>query len=272
MTTSIKDKNRNTSTEKMGENYMADTEMHAIGGAETIQFSFPESSPSPLLSPILSPGIVHDLGNLILVAASALNIVSRNSRVQASSDLEPVVTSAKISLQRATELVQQTIRFARDDTPAGEVVSLSACLAEIENLVENTWKSHIRVEFETTPDLPVVTCNRLNLQCALMNLLFNARDAMPDGGVISVRAAAVYDGQVVTEIDVRITDNGVGMTRETMLRASDPFFTTKTLGLGGLGLPMVMSFVQEAGGRLHIESERDVGTIVMLRLPASNTN
>ncbi|WP_119272217.1 sensor histidine kinase [Taklimakanibacter deserti] len=152
---------------------------------------------------------------------------------------------------------------------AGKTVGIGACLTEIEALVRTTWTSDIRFDFQTSPDLPVVTCNRLNLQSALMNLLFNARDAMPDGGVVSVRAAAVYDGPVATELELLVADTGLGMTRDTMRRAVDPYFTTKTMGLGGLGLPMVMRFVQEAGGRFHIESERGVGTIVTLRLPAS---
>ena len=100
-----------------------------------------------------------------------------------------------------------------------------------------------------------------------MNLLFNARDAMPDGGVITLAAAAHYQGTVATEIEMRVTDNGHGMTRRTLLHATDPYFTTKTTGTGGLGLPMVLSFAQEAGGRLHIESEPGVGTIVTLWLP-----
>ena len=72
-----------------------------------------------------------------------------------------------------------------------------------------------------------------------MNLLFNARDAMPKGGVISLVAALIYEGAVATEVELRVTDNGFGMTKDTLLRAMDPFFTTKTTGLGGLGLPMV---------------------------------
>lgn len=187
-----------------------------------------------------------------------------------SSDLEPVIAGARISLQHAGELVAQAIRPAREDAATGEDVSVGACLAEIEALVRATWTSAVRFDFAAGPDLPTVTCNRLNLQSALMNLLLNARDAMPDGGAVSIRAAAVHDGPVATEIELRVADTGLGMTRETMRRAIDPYFTTKPMGLGGLGLPMVLRFVQEAGGRLLIESERGVGTVAMLRLPASN--
>jgi len=251
---------------------MSRVETSLVADVDAGQFSWPHSGRSAVAPAIRSSGVVHDLGNLIQVAASALNIISRNSRIESGSDLEPVIASARISLQRAGELVEQTIRLAREDVAVGEAVSVRSCLAEIEALVKATWTSDIRFDFEVGPDLPAVTCNRLNLQSALMNLLLNARDAMPDGGVVSVRASAVHDGRVATEIELRVADTGLGMTRDTMRRATDPYFTTKPMGLGGLGLPMVMRFVQEAGGCLHIESERGVGTIVMLRLPASLTD
>ncbi|WP_281035620.1 MULTISPECIES: ATP-binding protein [unclassified Mesorhizobium] len=111
-----------------------------------------------------------------------------------------------------------------------------------------------------------MTCSRVGLQSLIMNLLFKARDAMPKGGVVSLVAALIYEGQVATDVELRVADNGFGMPRDTLLRATDPFFTTKTTGLGGLGLPMVMSFVHGAGGRLYIESEQGVGTTVTLLL------
>ena len=146
---------------------------------------------------------------------------------------------------------------------------MTACLTEIETFVKSTWGPNIHFDFRASPDLPLLTCSRVRLQSAIMNLLFNARDAMPDGGAISVVAAGIDEGPGTTEIEVRVADNGLGMTRETMLRAVDPFFTTKSTGLGGLGLPMVMRFSHEAGGHLHIESEPGVGTTVTLRLPLS---
>ena len=110
-----------------------------------------------------------------------------------------------------------------------------------------------------------MTCSRVGLQSAIVNLLLNARDAMPKGGVIALVAAAIYEGQVA-EVELRVTDNGFGMTRDTLLRSVDPFFTTKTTGLGGLG-QHGHELRPGAGGRLYIESEPGVGTIVTLRLP-----
>ncbi|TIL30463.1 ATP-binding protein [Mesorhizobium sp.] len=164
-------------------------------------------------------------------------------------------------------LVQPAMVLALEgDTPV-EAFNVMACLTEIELLVKNIWEPKIRFDLQASTDMPVVTWCRASLQSAIMHLLFNARDAMPDGGVISIVAAPRYQVRVATGIEVRVTDNGLGMTSETLLYAIDPFFTTKTTGLGGLGLPMVMCFAQEAGGRLHIESESGVGTIATLWLP-----
>jgi signal transduction histidine kinase len=212
---------------------------------------------------------VHDLGNLIQIASSALNIIARSPTIESGSALGPVVASARISLQRAGALVQQTMRLARDGNTGVEAVSVIACLTEIEALIRNSWAPRIRFDLQTRADLPLVTCSRVSPQSAIMNLVFNARDAMPDGGVISAVAATVREGEVAAGIELRVADTGIGMTRETMRRAVEPFFTTKSTGLGGLGLPMVERFCRAAGGSLHIESKPGVGTIVTLRLPAS---
>jgi signal transduction histidine kinase len=150
-----------------------------------------------------------------------------------------------------------------------EAVSLMACLFEVQALLGSTWDPTVRLDLQIGSDLPALTCNRANLQNAIMNLLFNAREAMPNGGVISIGAHSMSDGHVLAGIEMRIADNGLGMTRDTMLRAFEPFFTTKATGLGALGLPIVKQFVDEAGGRLDIESEPGVGTTVTLRLPVS---
>jgi signal transduction histidine kinase len=164
-------------------------------------------------------------------------------------------------------IAQQTTRLAREGDTMVEPFSVLACLTEIQVLVRGIWEPNIHFDLHASLDLLVVTCSRAGLQSAIMNLLSNAREALPGGGVISLVVAVIYEGHIATEVEVRVTDNGFGMSKDTLLRAFDPFFTTKTTGLGGLGLPMVMRFAQESGGRLNIESERGVGTIVTLRLP-----
>lgn len=212
-------------------------------------------------------GLVHDLGNLIQVATSALNIVSRSPDLDMGSPVGTTIASARVSLQRAGTLVQQTMRFARDGSSAMELVDVWACLIEIEALVTATWGRDIRLDLYAGRGLPPVLCSRVGLQSAVMNLLLNARDAMPEGGVISVVATAIHEDHVATGLELRCSDTGLGMSEDILRRASEPYFTTKMSGLGGLGLPMVKRFAQESGGRLHIESEPGRGTTATLRLP-----
>lgn len=213
-------------------------------------------------------GIVHDLGNLIQIASSAVHILARRLPPHAG-DLDPVIAGAKTSLDRAGTLVRQTIGMVRAHTAEVERVSLAACLAEIETLVRISWDHRVQLDVRAGPDLPPVKCDPLALQNAVLNLLFNARDAMPDGGVISIHADAISLGSNATALELRVVDNGIGMTPDTIVRAFEPFFTTKRDGLGGVGLPMVERFAQDAGGRVLIESEYGVGTAVILQLPAS---
>jgi signal transduction histidine kinase len=212
-------------------------------------------------------GIVHDLGNLIQVALSGLNRVARDPGVSMASDLEPIIASARTALQSAGTLVRETIGRARESHRECGSANVNACLAEVESLIRSAWEPEIRLKVRARSDLPLARCDRLGLQNAVLNLVFNARDAMPDGGLISIDAAAVgYDAAAL--IELRVEDSGIGMTQETVVRAFDPFFTTKGRGLGGVGLPMVRHFAEEHGGSVDIESTFGEGTTVLLRLPA----
>jgi signal transduction histidine kinase len=212
-------------------------------------------------------GIIHDLGNLIQIASSAVNIVARNPSIH-TADLAAAITGARTSLERAGALVKMTMGIAREQASAFEHVNMAACLAEVEALIQVTWEHRIRLDVQADSNLPIVKCNPLALQNAVLNLLFNARDAMPNGGIISIRAEAILLGPG-EGIELRVADSGFGMKPDTIARAFDPFFTTKCDGLGGVGLPTVARFVQEVGGRIFIESEFGVGTTVRLQLPAS---
>ncbi|MER9657705.1 ATP-binding protein [Mesorhizobium sp. M0152] len=232
-------------------------------------FDWPADVPrSGLPVQISTAGIVHDLGNLIQVASSALNHLARDPNVSAAPDLGPVIAGAKTALERAGGLVRQAIGVARDIHAEIEHADVGACLAEVESVVRSAWAANMRLEIRVGSDLPRVKGDPIGLQNAVLNLLFNARDGMPDGGLISIDAALAPEDSTGGRIDVRVADNGIGMTSETRVRAFDPFFTTKGGGLGGVGLPMVKRFAEEAGGSVDIESELGSGTAVTLRLPA----
>jgi len=211
-------------------------------------------------------GVVHDLGNLIQIATSAVNLIARDPTVRTTGALEPMIARARMSLERAGALVQVTLGAASGVGEALEFTSLAACLAEVQTLLQ--VQPGVSLVVEVDPDLPWPRCSRLGLQNAVINLLLNARDALPDGGVISLSATTAFPGAIAPVVVLRVTDNGVGMNADTMARAFEPFFTTKRPGLGGCGLPMVRRFVQEAAGRVEIESAVGRGTTVSLWLPA----
>lgn len=213
-------------------------------------------------------GIVHDLGNLIQVAASALNRVAREPGVSTAPALQPVVASAQTALQRAGALVRHTIIRARTSHDEIEQTDVKACLDEIRLLFRAASDANVQIEVRSARTLPWVLCDRLGLQSAVLNLVFNARDAMPDGGLIAIDATTIaHDAGALVQL--RVEDSGIGMTAETMVRAFEPFFTTKGDGLGGVGLPMVKRFAEAHGGSVDIESSFGFGTTVILRLPAA---
>jgi signal transduction histidine kinase len=148
---------------------------------------------------------------------------------------------------------------------AGPNCNVAACLANVTALVDQIDDSRFSLELDVEPDLPEVRCNQLGLQSAILNLVFNARDAMAGAGAVLIEAEAIGAG--VYMVELRVIDGGVGMTGDTIDQAFDPFFTTKSDGLGGLGLPMVEQFIRDSGGEISVDSEPGAGTTVYLRLP-----
>ncbi|PZV34573.1 sensor histidine kinase [Mesorhizobium kowhaii] len=209
-------------------------------------------------------GVVHDLGNLIQVASSALNHLGRDPNISMAPGVGFVIAGAKTALERAGCLVRQTIRTAGEIQGETPNANVGVCLADLQSIIRCAWDANVHLEVRVGSDLPLVRCDQVGLQNAVLNLLFNARDAMPDGGLVSVHASVSEDSN---QVDVRVEDHGIGMTSETMVRAFDLFFTTKGEGLGGVGLPMVKRFVEESGGSIDVESTLGSGTIMTLRLP-----
>jgi signal transduction histidine kinase len=213
--------------------------------------------------------VVHDLGNLIQIAASAVNMIARSPRISHDSGLDSILARAKASLESAGALVRQTVgRGATALTKVSqESVDLSACVGEIQSLIAWVCTPDITLTSDIAPNLPPVSCSALDLQNALLNLLINARDAMPEGGEISITGRCREFGAAV---EFAVRDNGLGMDTATRLRAFNPWFTTKSEGRGsGLGLAMVKRFADDAGGRVDIWSAPGVGTTVTLYLPTA---
>ena len=219
---------------------------------------------------LMTAGIVHDLGNMIQVLSSAMSIVNRHPNVRAAEGLEPVVASAVQSLERATAMIGLIAGFGRAGGADTEDLDVALCLAALERLVRWLTATSIRLELRVSPACPRVTCSRRDFENALLNLVLNARDAMPAGGILTIEAAGCGGGVRSSGVAVCVTDTGEGMDAPTLARAFEPFFTTKGGGRGnGLGLAMVRRFAQEAGGGVAARSRPGIGTTVTLELPAT---
>lgn len=210
--------------------------------------------------------LVHDLGNHLQIATSAVRIMSRRADVLSSEELGAIMLHAAESLERAGALIRLSSPMA--DAVADEVVGIGAAITQMGSLLRYVCGSDVRIRLQVGL-LPDVRCNRAAFQSAVLNLALNARDAMPQGGTLTI-SALLADGPEVPEVEVTVTDTGSGMSPEIVAEAFAPHFSTKPPGTGhGLGLPGVKAFVERSGGRVFIESRRGVGTSVVLRLPAS---
>jgi signal transduction histidine kinase len=237
----------------------------ACGPRPDVQFAASEHADGP--------GVVHDLGNLIQIANSALTLIGRSPRAARDPALEPLLARARTALERAGVLVRQTTLRTRETTLAVRSVAephdVTACLGEIQALIQWVCEPDVRLFLDMTPNLPLVRCSRVELQSAVLNLVINARDAMPGGGRLSLSARAANEGDRSPELTIQVSDDGVGMSPETLQRAFNPYFTTKSEGRGtGLGLAMVQRFAHDAGGSVEITSALGAGTTVTLRLPS----
>jgi signal transduction histidine kinase len=164
-----------------------------ILGANEVIGSLVNVNNSAPLSAEAAAGIVHDLGNLIQIASSAVNIIARRLPSH-TSDLDLILAGARTSLDRAGTLVKRTMRMARDRSAAVQHVDVATCISEVEMLVRATWDHIFQLHVRADSELPSVEGDPLSLQNALFNLLLNARDAMPNGGVIAILAKRISLG------------------------------------------------------------------------------
>lgn len=206
--------------------------------------------------------LVHDIGNYIQIAMSAMRLMSRHDRLAGSTALGAMLAQAEDSLARAGAL----IRLSRHGPLIDEETQLDACLKEMATLLRYATGPHVRVRLHVGL-VPSVRVSRVGLQNVILNLAINARDAMPAGGMLTI-SALLADGPSTPEVETVVADTGTGMAGETLARAFEPRFSTKSSG-GGMGLAGARQFIEAAGGRIGIDSAPGRGTAVTLRLPAT---
>jgi len=225
----------------------------------------------------LTGGVAHDFNNLLTPIVGSLDMLQRKG---VGGDREQrLIGGALQSADRAKTLVQRLLAFARRQPLQARAVDVAALLAGMEELVASTSGPTIQLEFALDADLPCAFADVNQVEMAILNLAVNARDAMPDGGRLTISAAAEHiddqqPGPLAPGRYVRLSvaDTGVGMDEETLKRAVEPFFTTKGIGQGtGLGLSMVHGLAAQLGGALVVSSTPGLGARVELWLPTTET-
>jgi two-component system, cell cycle sensor histidine kinase and response regulator CckA len=223
----------------------------------------------------LVSGVAHDFNNLLtgVVLCSDLLLAG----LEKQSPLRRYAQEIRMAAGHGTELIQQLLGMARHGEAGASLLSFNEAIAELRNLLGRLIGEDIELRTHLADDVGMVEMDPAHAQQIILNLLLNARDAMPNGGRISLTTrncekATVSEGadsQPRAYVEIEVTDNGCGMDAETRARAFQPFFTTKKPGAGsGLGLATVSSIVQQCGGNVVIDSEPGRGTRVVVHLPA----
>jgi signal transduction histidine kinase/CheY-like chemotaxis protein len=214
----------------------------------------------------LTGGVAHDFNNLLMAASSGLELMDRAKTEERRDRLKAGIRDA---LDRGARITEQLLAFSRRRPVMSEVVQVDDHVAKLAELLDHSLRENVNVRFQIAQGLWPIEVDRSQFDIAILNLAVNAKDAMPKGGVLRIRAEnrlAGLNGEDAVEISVE--DQGIGMTPEAIEKAFEPFFTTKGVGHGtGLGLSQVYGFAQAAGGRVSIDSEPFVGTQVTLLLP-----
>ena len=227
----------------------------------------------------LAGGIAHDFNNLLqAVASSAVSIANRT---QDGGQVRRLSARILEAAERGGAISRRLLAFAHQDTLSAEPIDPADLLASVHELLRPTFDPAIGFRIEAPQGLPRLLADRTQLDTVLVNLTTNARDAMPFGGTLTMRAAR----EIITKpsedpplapgqyVRITIADTGTGMDAATLARATEPFFTTKPKGRGtGLGLSMAKGFAEQSGGAFAIESIQGRGTTVTLWLPRTEAD
>lgn len=228
----------------------------------------------------LTGGLAHDFNNLLAGIMGSLDLM-RVKMAQGKTDgIERYINVALTSVNRAAALTHRLLAFSRRQTLDPKATDANRLVGGMEELIRRTIGPAVELEVIGAGGLWTILVDAPQLENALLNLCINARDAMPDGGRLTIETANKWlDGQWASERDLLpgqyvslcVSDTGTGMTPEVISRAFDPFFTTKPLGEGtGLGLSMVYGFARQSGGQIRIYSEVGAGTTMCIYLPRFN--
>ncbi len=225
----------------------------------------------------LTGGLAHDFNNLLTSISGSLELMQTRLAQGRIRDLDRYIAAAQGASKRAAALTHRLLAFSRRQTLDPKPTDANRLVAGMEDLISRTVGPAIDIEVVGTAGLWTTLVDPGQLESALLNLCINARDAMPDGGRITIETANRWMDQATAEkrdlapgqyISLSVSDTGTGMTPEVAARAFDPFFTTKPIGQGtGLGLSMIYGFARQSGGQVRIYSEVGQGSTICIYLP-----
>lgn len=225
----------------------------------------------------LTGGIAHDFNNLLAAISGSLDMMETRIRQGRTEEIARYMSGAQSAARRAAALTHRLLAFSRRQTLDPQPTDVNRLVGEMQDLIQRTVGPAIGLDVRHDRGLWSTLVDANQLENALLNLCINARDAMPDGGLITIETR----NQSVDEASARelslpigdyvtmcVTDTGTGMTPDVIEKAFEPFFTTKPIGVGtGLGLSMIYGFARQSGGQVRITSEPGQGTTVCLHLP-----
>ncbi|WP_165961128.1 PAS domain S-box protein [Qipengyuania sediminis] len=225
----------------------------------------------------LTGGLAHDFNNLLAGISGSLELMATRMAQGRVDEIERYLIAAQGAAKRAAALTHRLLAFSRRQTLDPKPTNIGALVAGMEDMVRRTVGPAISVESVAGGGVWSVLVDPNQLENALLNLCINARDAMPEGGKITIetsnrwldeRAAKALDLPAGQFVSLCVSDNGAGMSPDVVSKAFDPFFTTKPIGMGtGLGLSMIYGFARQSGGQVRIYSEAGKGTMVCIYLP-----
>ncbi|WP_018259909.1 GAF domain-containing hybrid sensor histidine kinase/response regulator [Methylobacterium sp. WSM2598] len=225
----------------------------------------------------LTGGLAHDFNNLLTGIAGSLELLQTRVAQGRTGELDRYIEAAQGAAKRAAALTHRLLAFSRRQTLAPKPTDVNRLVAGMEELIRRSIGPAIALEILAGDGLWPILVDPSQLENALLNLCINARDAMPDGGRITIETSNAWlDEEAARPLDVPageylllcVTDTGTGMPPDVMTKVFDPFFTTKPLGEGtGLGLSMIYGFVRQSGGQVRIASTLGQGTTMGLYLP-----
>jgi len=221
----------------------------------------------------LTGGIAHDFNNLLAAVLGGIGLIER--RVPLAEDQRKIITMTRHAAEKGAELISRLLAFARRQQLEPAAIDLVHFASTMRGLLSHTLGGLVQLDWADDDHVWQAYADASQLELALMNLIINARDAMPDGGVVRVNCAnrsierleelGLSAGDYVA---LTVVDEGAGIPKEMIDRVLEPFFTTKEVGKGtGLGLPMAYGFAKQSGGALRIESEEGQGTRIEIWLP-----